>query len=139
MWYISGIQALNLPCKLLTCGDWHHFSMNWDRLDLFDSEKSIYSDYGIELNHSVPKHPGSHYVANHIRALLDLLTQGNFFMAQGMNDDFICNDSYTEEIFLKVAELKTFQNWTDIDAFMGREYYSKWLRFKERYGLWLMN
>jgi hypothetical protein len=131
MWYVSGIQALNLPCKLLTCGDWHQFSMNWDKLDLFNSEKSVSKDYGIELNHSVPYNPGSFYVANHIRALLDLIVQGNYLIAQGMNKDYICNDSYTEEIFQKIMVLKNTQNWPDIDSFMGREYYSNWLKYKK--------
>lgn len=135
MLYISGIQALNLPCKLLTCGDWHLFSMNWSKLQLFDSEKSIYKDYGIEINNEVPYNPGNHYVANHIRALLDLIVQGNFSLAQGMNKDFICNDIYTEEIFQKVIELQKFTNWLEIDAFIGKEYYGKWLKFKKGYNL----
>jgi hypothetical protein len=109
--------------------------MNWNKLDLFNSEDSVYDDYGIELNSSVPKNPGIHYVANHIRALLDLLAIGNLSLAQGMNKDYICNDIYTDEIFQKVSLLKNLENWPDIDAFMGREYYAKWLRFKEKWNL----
>ena len=46
-------------------------------------------------------------VANHIRALLDLLELGNFGLAQGMNKDFIGNDDYADEVFDKVAMMKT--------------------------------
>jgi hypothetical protein len=135
MWYISGIQALNLPCSLLTCGDWHQCSMDWDRLDLYNSDDSIYKDYGIEICQHVPNNPGDFYAANHIRALLDLLVQGYFALAQGMNNDFICNDDYTDEIFQKVAVLNCLPIWPEIDSFMGREYYAKWLRFKEKCSL----
>ena len=29
MKYISGINALNLPCSLDTCGDWHTSALQW--------------------------------------------------------------------------------------------------------------
>jgi hypothetical protein len=133
MKYISGIQDLNIPCSLLSCGDWHQSSINWNYLDIYNSKDSIYKEYGIEICDYVPYNPGSFYVANHIRALLDLLVQGNFGLAQGMNKDFICNDDYTDEIFQKVAILKILPIWSKIDSFMGYEYYAKWLRFKEKW------
>ena len=55
--------------------------------------------------------------------------------AQGMKENYICNESYTQEIFQKVSVMRNFSNWTDIDGFMTREYYSKWMEFKEREGL----
>ncbi len=45
-------------------------------------------------------------VANHIRALLDLLYIGNFTVAQDMNKDLICNPKYDKEIFDKVIMMK---------------------------------
>ena len=129
------MQALNLNCKLITCGDWHQSSINWSKLKFFDSETNIYKDYGIEINNEIPCNPGNYYAANHIRALLDLIVQGNFALAQGMNKDFICNDIYTEEIFKKIIELRNLPNWSDIDAFIGKEYYRKWLKFKKGYNL----
>jgi len=50
-----------------------------------------------------------------------------------MNNDFICNPKYDEEIFKKVYELKNLKHWEQIDKFMGREYAMKWLRFKGEY------
>jgi hypothetical protein len=92
-----------------------------------DSEKSLFLDYGIEQNKIIPENTGTYNVANHIRALLDLLAQGKYSLAQGMKKDFICNDLYTEEIFQKVSLLKNLSHWPEIDRFMGREYCSKWL------------
>ena len=53
MKYVTGIFALNLPCSLDTCGDWHSCSINWDNVDIRESNNSILKDYGIETNQSV--------------------------------------------------------------------------------------
>lgn len=131
MQYISGIHALNIPCSLLTCGDWHCSALKWQNITFMDTEKTFFKDYGIELQKRIPQHTESYAVANHIRALLDLLEIGNFSTAQGMNKDFICNDDYNDEIFEKVASMKMLPNWSEIDRFMTREYYQKWVNFKK--------
>ncbi len=129
MSYISGIHALNLPCSLPTSGDWHRFAIQWERPTNRESSESIFGDYGIENCTAVPGHPGTHKVANHIRALLDMISEGQFGYAQGMRKDFICNDSLDEEIFAKVILLKDSALWSEINRFMGREYTMRWLRF----------
>ena len=136
MLYISGIHALNIDCNLLTTGDWHRRAIHWDVLlqRLRESENSIFGNYGIERNKTlsfIDEQP-VYNVANHIRACLDLIEEGNFSVAQGMNNDFICNDEYDEEIFNKVMLLKNKKNWHDIDHFMEKEYKMKWLRFKKQ-------
>jgi len=78
MRYITGIHALNLPCSLLTSGDWHQSGLRWEKITYRDTEDSIFGDWGIEQCSVVPKHEGTYAVANHIRALLDLLEIGNF-------------------------------------------------------------
>jgi len=135
MQYITGVHALNLPCSLLTCGDWHCPAIQWKRPKFRESTKSFFGDYGIEPCTCVPEHEGTYAVANHIRALLDLLELGNFSLAQGMNNEFICNDNYTAEIFDKVATMTDLPHWLDIDRFMGSEYYGKWLDYKENAGI----
>ena len=132
MQYITGIHALNLPCSLLTCGDWHSASLQWAKPAFRDSDSGIFGDYGIESCSNVPENEGTYAVANHIRALLDLLELGNFSAAQGMNQDFICNDNYTDEVFSQVARMTGLPNWQEINSFMGREYYGKWLDYKRR-------
>ena len=130
MRYISGVHALNLPCSLQTCGDWHCSALRWRDITFMDTETAFFGDYGIEMQKRIPEHDGTYAVANHIRALLDLLETGKFSVAQGMNKDFICNDGYTEEIFDKVAMMKDLPHWPEIDHFMRKEYYMKWLDYK---------
>ena len=132
MRYISGIHALNLPCSLQTCGDWHCSALRWQNITFRDTETAFYKNYGIEFDKRIPEHEETYAVANHIRALLDLLETGKFSVAQGMNRDFIGNDDYTEEVFDKVALMKSLSHWPEIDRFMGREYYSEWLDYKKR-------
>jgi hypothetical protein len=132
MQYITGVHALNLPCSLRTCGDWHASALRWQDIACKDSERSMFGDYGIEYGKKIPGHSGTYAAANHIRALLDLLEAGNYSAAQGMNRDFICNSDYTEEVFGKVSLMKGLPNWGEIDSFMGREYFAKWLDYKKR-------
>lgn len=133
MIYLTGIHALNIPCGLETCGDWHAPALKWEKLILRDSDKMFFKTYGIEKSlKSVPDHEEKYYVANHIRALLDLISEGNFAVAQGMNNDFICNPKYDSEIFNAVYKLRKDPLWTDIDSFMTREYKIKWIDWKER-------
>lgn len=131
MKYITGQHALNIPCSLLTCGDWHQAALQWNVPFIKDSNDSIFKDYGIETNVSIPEHNEKYNVANHIRALLDLLELDKLSLAQGMNKDYICNDSYNDEIFEHVLLLSNFPNWPEIDKFMGKEYYSQWLEYKK--------
>jgi hypothetical protein len=135
MKYITGIHALNLPCSLLTCGDWHQSAIQWKEPRFGDTTQSVFGAYGIDHGVSIPGHTEKYDVANHIRALLDLLEQGVFSVAQGMNKDFICNSEYTEEVFDKVSLLHGVQHWPQIDRFMGREYAGEWLAYKRRNGL----
>ena len=126
MIYLTGIQALNLPCKLDTCGDWHCSGLRWDVLNLRDTKDTLFGDYGIELNKTIPEHTEQYNVANHIRALLNLIGDGNFSAAQGMKNDFICNDAYNEEIFSMVYKLCSKENWDKIYDFIHKEYKRSW-------------
>lgn len=133
MEYISGQHALNLPCELETCGDWHTSALQWDHPFIRESTNSIFGDYGIEKDKRIPEHEQRYNTANHIRALLDLLEEGRFSIAQGMRDDFICNDEYDDEIFEKVFLLRHAVNWEEIDRFMAKEYHRKWKNYKEKH------
>ena len=127
--YVSLIFALNIPCKLDTFGDWHMFALNWDNVKLLESTGSLWGDYGIEKSKDIPYHDGKYNVANHIRALLDLLYYQKFTVAQGMKDDFMCTDKYDEEVFGKVLMMKDLPYWDKIDKFMTKEYLGKWVNF----------
>lgn len=95
MRYITGIHALNLPCKLETSGDWHISAIQWD----FPKVKE---------------------------------EAGLFSIAQGMNNDFICNSEYDNEIFDRVYEMKSLNNWQAISDFMAKEYKMKWINYLQR-------
>ena len=132
MKYITGIHALNLPCKLDTVGDWHQSAIQWNHPQIRESTESVFGDYGIEPGHHIPEHEGTYYyAADTIRALLDMLDSGDFTNAQGMNHAFIDNSDYDNEVFSKVLLLRKNSNWDAIDHFMENEYKMKWVRFKE--------
>ncbi|KRL14531.1 hypothetical protein [Schleiferilactobacillus perolens] len=134
MKYISGLYALNIPDPAeQTTGDWHWGALDWTRIPLFNSSNSIYGDYGIRRNANVPHAPGNTFynVANHIRALLDMLVAGQLDLAGGMRDDFICNDALTPEVSDKVWQLRHTTNWLQIDKFMGSEYFMQWEDYKD--------
>ena len=131
MQYITGIHALNVACSLETCGDWHASALKWEDISYKNTEESIYGDWGLEHGVSIPEHTGTFTVANHIRALLDLLDEGKFTVAQGMREDFICNEEYTQLVFAKVTMLRDRPNWNEIDKFMRKEYRLDWLNYKE--------
>ena len=135
MEYITGIHALNLNCSLDTPGDWHQSAIQWHTPKTKNINESIWLDYGIETNSYIPENPGTYYTANHIRACLDLIHDGNFVIPQGMRKNFIVHDKYDDEIFEKVGMLKNHDNWEKIDKFMCEEYFMKWVRFKELKGL----
>lgn len=130
MKYVSLIHALNLPCNLDTCGDWHTSALQWNNPNILESDDSIFKDYGIEKDKTIPEHEGLFNVANHIRALLDMLDKGQFSLTQGMRDDFICNSKYDEEIFRLVSKLENNHNWDKINKFMEKEYMLKWIDFR---------
>lgn len=134
MKYISGLYALNIPDPTeQTTGDWHWGALDWTHIPLFETQGSIYGDYGIRRDAKVPHAPGNarYNVANHIRALLDMLVAGQFGLAGGMRDDFICNDALTPEVFAKVWQLRHAANWSQIDQFMGSEYFMQWEDYKD--------
>lgn len=131
MRYITGIHALNLPCELETCGDWHTSALRWESITFKDTNEAFFKCWGIELNKSIPETDEVFPVANHIRALLDLLEGGKFTVAQGMREDFICNEKYTPLVFSKVFSMRCLPNWGDIDDFMRKEYRLDWLKYKE--------
>lgn len=134
MRYITGIHALNIPCRLDTCGDWHWGALQWKNIQYGETETSIFGDTGIEEGKEIPNNAGRYAVADHVRACLDLIERGDFANAQGMRDAYISNNKYTEMIFHNVYKLKDRADWKRISDFMGREYRMQWIRFLQRGG-----
>lgn len=132
MRYLTGIHALNMPCKLKTCGDWHQSALKWIKLTIRESDEMFFQDWGIEEPRTLPETDLALPVANHIRAILDLLQEGDFTNAQGMNHNFIANEEYDKLVFDLVARMRVLGHWEQIDTFMGKEYMMKWVNYKQR-------
>lgn len=130
MQYITGVHALNLPCSLNTSGDWHTSWIQWEHPKIKDTDTAFWGDWGIEYR-KIPEHEGVFPVANHLRACFDMLEDGDFSNLQGMNKDYICNDEYDDFVFQQVLRLKGAKHWEAINKFMEKEYYMKWVRYRE--------
>ena len=127
MVYITGVHALNLKCSLDTCGDWHQSSLNWINPPLRESSASIFGGYGIECNKLIPYNHDLFNVANHIRAILDMLSEGNLSYLRGMRNDFIGESQHVDEMLSLITKLKHTSHWNKIDSLMRKEYMLKWI------------
>ena len=119
MLYITGVHALNLPCKLNTTGDWHASSLGWVDMDIRESTRSIYKDWGIEEPIELPT--GEVYRhANHLRAILDLLETSdkktikwlNWKNDYGENKKLKVEVSYREKVLSNTVEINDIFTFT---------------------------
>lgn len=131
MIYVSGIHALNIEDSLETCGDWHTSALSWSTLDLRDSSKSVFGSWGIESNKKVPEHEELYNVANTLRAVLDLMSDGQVGYLRNFRDDFFCTDKYNEEFFRQVILLRDNKHWNEINDLMKHEFMYEWDSFVE--------
>lgn len=130
MKYITGRYALNLSCSLGTPGDWHFYALDWERPQFKESATAFFGDFGLEPHQDVPGHAGTLWVANHLRALLDLLADGAIPIARGMKENYLNDSTLTPLAFSKVWELRLLGHWKAIDGFMLREYGMEWVDWK---------
>ena len=127
MKYITGLHALDLPCSLETCGDFHHLP-DWKHPMVMNTEKAFFGDWGLEW-HEIPGQGGKRVpVANHIRACLDMLEMRDYANLQGMNAVYLDAPRYNEFIFEQVLRMRALPYWKEIDAFMESEYFMFWVR-----------
>ena len=138
MLYISGLYALNLPCKLKLQGDGHMSSLDWNKVKYLESKDSIFEDYGIEVGYS-NEELGLQHVnkANYIRACLDLLEHGKYSVLKNFMSKWLDTDlqELQTEIFNQVFKLSSSSNWDQVDDFMDHEYLMNWVRFKQAKGI----
>lgn len=131
MLYVTGIHALNLSCSLNTCGDWHTSALNWSKLDVRESSKSIFDDWGIEKARDLPDNIKMIPVANHLRAILDLMESDSLRFIKGFYNDWICTDEYNNIFFSKVILLRDKPNWNEINKLMKYEFLWDWDKFRD--------
>lgn len=84
---------------------------------------------GIESNKKIPEHEETYFVANTLRAILDMLIDGRTSFLKGFRDDFICTDKYNGVFFEKVYMIRDLPNWKDILQLMKREFMLEWDSF----------
>ncbi len=132
MEYITDIHALNLECDLGTTGDWHASAIRWEHPRTLDTGETPWGDWGIEVDSDrwVPGNPGRHNIANHVRALCDMVYLGRLSNAQGMSEVFLDGDEYDEDIFEHIYMLRETPRWAAVNEFMGREYGRKWVSYR---------
>lgn len=64
-----------------------------------------------------------------------MIALGYFGDVQGMRDGFLANPATDGVVMHQVWRLRHQDNWDSIDRFMGREYATRWLRYKHmQYG-----
>ena len=132
MKYITGEFALNIPCSLKTTGDWHYNSYPLEKAKELETDNSFYKDFGIE-KHIIK---GKNYnIANHLRAILDLIINKKFGYLKGFKNDFIVVDDYDTIFFDNVYKLRNSKIWNDVDNLMKNEYMLKWIYYKENKGV----
>jgi len=129
MKYITGIHALNIPCSLLTSGDWHMSAIRWEHPTMMDTDTAFFGNLWIEQHKIPPDFQRLVPVANHIRACLDLLELRDYINLQGMKEDYICHDDYQGLIFSQVLKMRSLPYWKEISRFMESEYFMDWVRF----------
>jgi hypothetical protein len=132
MKYTTGTYALNLPSRLNTQGDWHADLLDWNQATWRESSESRFGDFGIEIDRALPNGQMA-AVANHLRALLDLLELGYIQAASGMRRSYLGTNEYDNEFFAKVAQLDDSPYWKSIYRLMSHEYYLRWVRWYEQY------
>lgn len=130
MKYLSGIYAMQI-CSDDNMGvDWHYYALDWKKADIRESEKSIFGDFGLKeiFVNAIGK---KIFVANQLRACLDLMECGNLSHLQGsMRKDYIANEKLNNILFSKVLLLKNSKYWKNIDELMSYEYMMHWLYYK---------
>lgn len=130
MLYITGIQALNIEDSTECCGDWHTSAQAWSKLNIADSEKSRFKDWGIEQDKHIPTHEEHYNVANTLRAIVDLLQDEKYMgYLRGFRNDFFCTDVHNQEFFEKVIMLQDLPHWNKINHLMQMEFMWGWDRF----------
>lgn len=136
MKYVTGIIALGVPCSLDTCGKWNVTKAQYideNLMRLRESDESPFKDYGIEMNKIVPYHEFCLYnVANHVRAYLDLLYEGEFEVLEELFYDCIDNGKARKDIFMCVySKLRNLACFTEVNQFMEKEFGNAWNSFKD--------
>lgn len=134
MQYITGYLAFGIPCELPTPGKWNITKQEYLDENLFklrDSDESPFKDYGIEKNKIVPHREFCLFnIANHVRAYVDMLYDGQFDMMRDLFFECINNAKAREDIFMLVyGKLRKLDCYKEVNEFMTEEFGNAWLAY----------
>lgn len=130
MKYVTGIHGLNVRTGRNTCGDNRAEHLDWSRMIMLDTDKSELGMWGIELGTKVPGHKETFAVADHLRCIVDIMSE--FRDCDGLigfKDKYLKTDEYNKELFEKVCSLYGRPNWDDINSLMEGEYLFEWVNY----------
>lgn len=134
MKYITGTTAFCIPCDLNSPCKWNATKKDFENITLAESDDSVLKDYGIETDKIIPYHPDEelYNVANHVRAYLDLLLNGDYETLASIE----CSPDVRFEMFKQVRRLLARNDiptvaYIGIDNFMQETYGSLWRSFGE--------
>lgn len=127
MKYISGYYAMPLyvdPSDM-SCGVWTETENLYEDINnkLYESEGNPMGDYGIFENQEVPGQIGLYYVANHIRAYLDMLYYKEFEMLKDLYWEAINDPKMLHLLFEKIFKYKLYKD-VEIVTFLSDEFES---------------
>lgn len=134
MEYLTDVYGLNIPdFELDTTGDWHASCLDWSKAVFKESDESLLRDWGIRQVRveAYPFLGEKIAVANHLRALADIIIDGRFTLLRGMRRDFLGTDKYNLEFFTAINSLKNSDNWENINSFMRKEFGLEWVNYCE--------
>ena len=134
MKYISGYLAMGVECELPTPGKWNITKQEFLDDELFksrESDDSPFKNFGIEKDKLVPYREFCCFnVANHVRAYLDMLYDGEFELLDGMFAECINNAKARQDIFMCVyGKLRHLACFSKVNEFMEKEFGNAWYSY----------
>jgi hypothetical protein len=152
--YITGMFALNLYSDFLTTtGDWH--GNIWNGITMFPSKDvstgggqgdintvMIWGDYGIYegkrylLNKKIQVESENVFVANHIRAVLDMVYKGikkygMIWEVDNASVEYLGNEASKQEMLGASKEILPFLNKKELSVYKKWYKHEKRVRFKK--------
>ena len=127
MKYVSGYYAMPLYVDPndMSCGLWTETESLYSDINnkLYETEGNPMGDYGIFENQEVPGQIGLYWVANHIRAYLDMLYYEEFEMLEDLYYEAINDPRMMHLIFELVFKYKLYEN-PKVCEFLAEEFES---------------
>lgn len=135
MQYLTGVLALQVPCKCDGIGLWNLQKKDFldeSLWDIRESSESKFGKHGIEENKIVPYHNDEIYnVADYVRVYLDMLADCKFKQLKGLFVEALNTSDCRYAIFS--AAYRTLNGdpiWKKVNKFLTKEFGNAWLSYR---------